>query len=196
MSRVDHLRRLDRVQRSHHLKDEEEATCTKVYYASRTHSQLTQVLPELQRLKLLNSVQVTDRHKPAVEDVPIPRKRNASQRDALEPYADLENCSKQIRTVSLGSRKQLCINDELKAKTQDLDEACRELLGGAYENCLRVRHSSTCVLEKEDKRCPYLPPPGEEVAMLDFRDQILASPHQNLQLVKLLNAPSGISEGH
>lgn len=38
-----------------------------------------------------------------------------------------EACS---RTVSLGSRKQLCINDELRAKSKDLDEGCRELLGG------------------------------------------------------------------
>lgn len=36
----------------------------------------------------------------------------------------------QWRTVSLGSRKQLCINDELRAKRGDLDEKCRELLGG------------------------------------------------------------------
>lgn len=34
------------------------------------------------------------------------------------------------RTVSLGSRKQLCINDEIRTKLNDLDEKCRELLGG------------------------------------------------------------------
>jgi chromosome transmission fidelity protein 1 len=36
------------------------------------------------------------------------------------------------RTVSLGSRKQLCINDELRAKSRDLDESCRELLSGTW----------------------------------------------------------------
>ncbi|KAJ7505517.1 helicase C-terminal domain-containing protein [Mycena galericulata] len=34
------------------LDQEEEPTCTKIYYASRTHSQLAQILPELRRLKL------------------------------------------------------------------------------------------------------------------------------------------------
>jgi chromosome transmission fidelity protein 1 len=32
--------------------------------------------------------------------------------------------------VSLGSRKQLCLNEKLKAKGGDLDERCRELLQG------------------------------------------------------------------
>lgn len=34
------------------------------------------------------------------------------------------------RTVSLGSRKQLCINDELRKHSGDLDEACRQMLSG------------------------------------------------------------------
>jgi chromosome transmission fidelity protein 1 len=38
------------------------------------------------------------------------------------------------RTVTLGSRKQLCINDELRAKYGDLDEKCRELLGGGISH--------------------------------------------------------------
>ena len=34
------------------------------------------------------------------------------------------------RAVSLGSRKQLCINERLKERAGDLDEACRQMLGG------------------------------------------------------------------
>ncbi|KAJ7695957.1 helicase C-terminal domain-containing protein [Mycena rosella] len=112
---------------------EEEPICTKIYYASRTHSQLAQILPELRRLKL---TPVVSSHCGSSE-IPV-------------AYS---------RTVSLGSRKQLCINDEVRSKSKDLDEGCRELLG-----------------EKEAKRCQYLPPIGEETRMLDFRDQILAAP--------------------
>ncbi|TFK20003.1 DNA repair helicase [Coprinopsis marcescibilis] len=165
------MQRLDRVQRSSHLSEEEQMTCTKIYYASRTHSQLSQVLPELRRLKLKESLSVTDFHDPPVPAAPGPdiatwsKKRPVSHLNVDTKVSSSvgnvagEGCDAQFRTVSLGSRKQLCIHEELKAKVRDLDEACRELLGG-----------------KGDKRCPYLPPPGEEVAMVDFRDQILASP--------------------
>lgn len=40
------------------------------------------------------------------------------------------------RAVSLGSRKQLCINDGLRARAGDLDEKCRELLGGRISQLL------------------------------------------------------------
>ncbi|RXW24469.1 hypothetical protein EST38_g1370 [Candolleomyces aberdarensis] len=152
------MEKVDRIQRSRHLhSEEEEVACTKIYYASRTHSQLTQVLPEMSKLKLKQSVSVTNYHDQGCTSEPssLPRKRSLS---VGEDDDNQDECgtNKQFRTVSLGSRKQLCINEELKAKSRDLDEACRELLG-----------------EKAGKRCQYLPPAGEEVAMLDFRDQIL-----------------------
>ncbi|KAG6841256.1 hypothetical protein C0991_000396 [Blastosporella zonata] len=135
----------------HGLADETEPTCTKIYYASRTHSQLTQILPELQRLKLNPRVAS---HHPSNEATPL----STRKRPLDDPDGDEEPTS-SIRTVALGSRKQLCINDELRSKSRDLDEGCRALLG-----------------EKEDKRCQHLPPVGDEEKMLDFRDQILATP--------------------
>ncbi|KAG6837605.1 hypothetical protein H0H93_006126 [Arthromyces matolae] len=127
--------------------DDTEITCTKIYYASRTHSQLVQVIPELQRLKLYP--RATINHHPG----PTSKKRSAE--DAENDDGDAPT----TRTVALGSRRQLCVNDELRHKSRDLDESCRELLG-----------------EKPDKRCQYLPSVDEEEKMLDFRDQILAAP--------------------
>jgi hypothetical protein len=47
--------------------------------------------------------------------------------------ADTHNESPETRFVSLGSRKQLCLNEKLKAKGGDLDEGCRDLLQGATQ---------------------------------------------------------------
>ncbi|THV04455.1 DNA repair helicase [Dendrothele bispora CBS 962.96] len=130
-------------------RDEEEPTCTKIYYASRTHSQLTQVLPELKRLKL----SVVSENISAEENI----FSNGMKRKVKEEEEEENAC--HTNAVALGSRKHLCINDDLRSKSMDLDEACRELLG-----------------EKGEKRCPHLPPLEEEFRMNDFRDQILATP--------------------
>ncbi|KZS97147.1 DNA repair helicase [Sistotremastrum niveocremeum HHB9708] len=95
----------------------DDPTCTKIFYASRTHTQLSQLKIELLKTKHTNT-----------------------------------------RMVPLGSRRNLCINENVRKQT-DLDEACRELQG-----------------EKKGKRCPHLPPLDEEAKMLDLRDSILATP--------------------
>ncbi|KAF9462983.1 helicase C-terminal domain-containing protein [Collybia nuda] len=146
------MAKVDKPSKPGYLDNEVEPTCTKIYYASRTHSQLAQVLPELRRLKL--KLQINSHHPQNWGVAVASGKRGADGSDD-----DEDTPAPHSRAVSLGSRKQLCINDELRARARDLDEGCRELLA-----------------EKRDKRCPYLPPIGEDTRMLDFRDQILASP--------------------
>ncbi|KAJ3917495.1 helicase C-terminal domain-containing protein [Lentinula edodes] len=135
--------------KSHTDSEELEMTCTKIYYASRTHSQLTQVLPELRKLK-------------------IPRCNN------LSSICSDDHKYYQSRALSLGSRKHLCINAELRGRVRDIDEGCRELLA-----------------EKKENRCPYLPPVGEVVRMNEFRDQILATP-KDIEDLALSGRVSGI----
>jgi chromosome transmission fidelity protein 1 len=122
---------IDKAPRTGLVADSEvEPTCTKIYYASRTHSQLAQILPEMRRLKLklrvssLHPLIVTpNTSKPTLQN---PQKRSVDELDD----GDEDASAPCARSVSLGSRKQLCINDELRAKSRDLDESCRELLGG------------------------------------------------------------------
>ncbi|KAJ6512039.1 helicase C-terminal domain-containing protein [Mycena vitilis] len=138
--------------KNHFFDQEEEVTCTKIYYASRTHSQLAQILPELRRLKLSPVLPASSQCSSSIN---VPRKRDAPD----DEQGGGEMPVVYSRTVSLGSRKQLCINEMVRSKSKDLDEGCRELIA-----------------EKGDKRCQYLPPLGEDTRMLDLRDQILASP--------------------
>ena len=117
------------------LNQEEEPACIKIYYASRTHSQLSQILPELRRLRLsplrvppppCNSLADTSRKRVAMDD---------DQDEDEVPVV-------YTRTVPLGSRKQLCINDEVRSKSKDLDEGCRELLEGQFPFAFRTFNES------------------------------------------------------
>ncbi|KAG2758164.1 DNA repair helicase [Suillus brevipes Sb2] len=126
---------------------QDEPSCTKIYYASRTHSQLSQVLPELAKLKF----------KHLTLGGAVPDESTMENMDVNDDKCEVDQ--RHWRTVSLGSRKQLCINEDARSRLGDIDEKCRELLEG-----------------KQHKRCQYLPPVGDDTRMLDLRDQILASP--------------------
>lgn len=116
----------------------EEPDEIKVLFCSRTHSQLSQLVGELRRIKLPSS---------------YPTDINTS----AAPLYSIE----QVKQLSLGSRKQLCINDKvmsLKSVTA-INERCLELQGSK--------------VPKEEK-CPHMPNKENEVQALDFKHHALA----------------------
>jgi chromosome transmission fidelity protein 1 len=81
--------------------------------------------------------------------------------------------------VPLGSRKQLCINDKVRAlakggSDERMNEACLDMQkSGQLDDCMRKVDRAEVVIGKT--RCEYLPGKGEEGKMVDARDSILAT---------------------
>ena len=110
-------------------------SCTKIFYASRTHSQLSQVVPELRKLRREAYRNLdSSTSSPAIQ-IHMTDEARKRKYEPAESEADPFNKHSETRFVSLGSRRQLCLNEELKAKGGDLDERCRELLQGIYLGC-------------------------------------------------------------
>jgi chromosome transmission fidelity protein 1 len=116
----------------------------KIFYCSRTHSQLSQFSNELRRVQL----------PPAIDpDPPGPRQ--------IEVSTELD-ITETIKHVTLGARKNLCINPKVNK------------LGNATainEKCLDLQRSGTAT----ESKCPFLPTKETEAVVNDFRDHALAS---------------------
>ncbi|WWC89834.1 uncharacterized protein L201_004762 [Kwoniella dendrophila CBS 6074] len=121
----------------------EEEDVPKIYYTSRTHTQLRQLTSEL----LKTSFPLSD---------------SSSDNENTDNGNVEAGPSKGISLVPLGSRKQLCINDKVRALVKNggderLNEACLDM-------------------QKSGKaRCEFLPSKSDEGIMLDARDSVLAS---------------------
>lgn len=116
----------------------------KIIYCSRTHSQLSQFINELRRIKVSP---VT------IDEVPAPSEQSSAPEVARE---------EEIRHLTLGSRRNLCINPKVAS------------LRGATainEKCLELQRPGT----PAEHKCPYLPNKDNEPLVNDFRDHVLAS---------------------
>ncbi|KAH8727829.1 helicase C-terminal domain-containing protein [Phaeosphaeriaceae sp. PMI808] len=109
----------------------------KIFFCSRTHSQLAQFTNELARVKL----------PPAL----VPDGQNSTKLDMLV---------EDVKHLTLGSRKNLCINDKVSrlGNATAINERCVELQQGT----------------SADSRCPYIPGKDKESVLHDFRDHTLA----------------------
>lgn len=112
---------------------------TKVFFCSRTHSQLSQFVGELKRVRLPPG---------------LPLERNFGTGNA-------EERAEELKHLSLGSRKNLCINSKVTRLSNPT---------AINERCIELQHSST----PKDKKCAFLPTKENEDQVLDFRDHTLA----------------------
>ncbi|KAK6434693.1 ATP-dependent DNA helicase chl1 [Oleoguttula sp. CCFEE 5521] len=113
----------------------------KIFFCSRTHSQLSQFVGELQRVRLPPGLPADD---PGAHE----------GRTAHE----------EVKQISLGSRKNLCINPKvIKLESQT----------AINERCMELQQSKTPL----DKKCSFLPNKDNQDLVLDFRDHALASVH-------------------
>jgi chromosome transmission fidelity protein 1 len=115
-------------------RNESRPSCTKIFYASRTHSQLSQIVPELRKLRREAHRNVSlSSHSHLTTEGPAGDEGGKRKYEATGSHTDIHNESLETRLVNLGSRKQLCLNEKLKAKGGDLDERCRDLLQGTSQ---------------------------------------------------------------
>jgi chromosome transmission fidelity protein 1 len=113
----------------------------KIFFCSRTHSQLSQFAGELRRVAFPSS---------------IPSDLDTERKD------DLSNLEERVKHLSLGSRKNLCINPKVRALDNNtaINEKCSELQQAGVA---------------ADKKCSFLPSRDDEALALEFRDHVLAT---------------------
>ncbi|XP_038124814.1 ATP-dependent DNA helicase DDX11 [Cyprinodon tularosa] len=125
-------------------EDEElvEEHVTKIYYCSRTHSQLAQFVHEVQK----------------------------------SPF------SKNISLVTLGSRQNLCVNEEVRrlGSVQRINDRCLEMQKNKHE---RVQHEDGAKRKKGPPKsvCPY----NKASALQQMRDEVLGTIQDIEQLLKI-----------
>ncbi|MCJ1285066.1 ATP-dependent DNA helicase chl1 [Xylographa opegraphella] len=112
----------------------------KIFYCSRTHSQLTQFANEVRRVNIPFALQGMT--------------GSGDLKSKTEPLAEL-------KYLSLGSRKNLCINPKVSRL---------ENLSMINERCLELQQPGT----SQDDRCPFIPNKENETLVNDFRDHALA----------------------
>ncbi|KAM0714356.1 hypothetical protein Q7P37_010143 [Cladosporium fusiforme] len=122
-----------------HAEEAEEEL--KIFFCSRTHSQLSQFVGELQRV-----------HLPAG----LPPEKQDNANDATVEITE------EIKQITLGSRKNLCINPKVNKLASQT---------AINERCMELQQSKT----PSDKKCQYIPTKDDERLVLDFKDHALAS---------------------
>ncbi|RKF54277.1 ATP-dependent DNA helicase CHL1 [Erysiphe neolycopersici] len=139
-------------------KDLEIEDEVKIFYSSRTHSQLTQFINELRRPKFPSSI------------TGITTQECSSS--LKEQEIDL------VKHVTLGSRKNLCINPKVRQLGS---------LTSINERCMELQQSST----PKDKKCTFLPNKDNQPLVHSFRDHALAS-IQDIEDMNALGKEIGI----
>ncbi|KAF7914220.1 uncharacterized protein EAF01_000626 [Botrytis porri] len=117
-------------------EDEELDDEMKIFYCSRTHSQLTQFINELRRVEFPPSIPPSEEKK--------------------EPLHE------HLKHLTLGSRKNLCINPKVNKLNS---------VTVINERCAELQQSST----PKEQKCPHLPNKDNKPLVNTFRDHTLAT---------------------
>ncbi|KAL4951328.1 helicase C-terminal domain-containing protein [Aspergillus filifer] len=120
--------------------EEDEDNEVKIFYCSRTHSQLSQFASELRRVKMPSSV----------------------PDDLAQHLTGDKELEERIKHLSLGSRKNLCINPKVAALGNPT---------AINERCLEIQQPNT----SEQQRCSFLPSKEDDLKATSFRDHALAT---------------------
>ncbi|KAL4945329.1 hypothetical protein BDV06DRAFT_185020 [Aspergillus oleicola] len=120
--------------------EEDEDNDVKIFYCSRTHSQISQFANELRRVKMPSSL----------------------PDDLAQRLAEDEELEERIKHLSLGSRRNLCINPKVAALGNPT---------AINERCLEIQQPNTA----EQQRCSFLPSKEDELKTTSFRDHALAT---------------------
>lgn len=123
-------------------EDDDSEEETKIFFCSRTHSQLSQFVNELRRVKLPLSLapELSDRE---------------SKSDGTQDIVE------EMKHVTLGSRKNLCINPKVNKLGSTI---------AINERCLELQQQSS----SGESKCQYLPDKDNEALVHDFRNHALA----------------------
>lgn len=113
----------------------------KIFFCSRTHSQLSQFAGELRRVTFPSS---------------IPSDLDPESKDGLSKLEE------RVKHLSLGSRKNLCINPKVRALENNT---------AINEKCLDLQQAGVAT----DKKCSFIPSKDDEALALEFRDHALAT---------------------
>lgn len=116
----------------------DEGDSVRIFYCSRTHSQLSQFSGELRRVVFPSSI------------------------PSMENGDELETLEENVKHLSLGSRKNLCINPSVR----DLGNSTV-----INERCLDLQQPNVA----SDKKCSYFSSKDDEALVLQFRDHVLAT---------------------
>ncbi|KAL9939403.1 hypothetical protein V8E36_001220 [Tilletia maclaganii] len=167
-------------------EDEEPESTPKIFFASRTHSQLSQFVQELRKTAFSRDVsQGSDKKGMQLNWTNLHAGKSA-QPTQHHP----------VRTVPLGSRKQLCIHPAVqklgtRRGGEAMNEKCLEMMkGGKSKATAKKSQTDTDVVDNAASnkgRCQFLPSNDAlgHSQMLDFRDHALASIHDIEDLASL-----------
>lgn len=134
------MKKLGMNQSEEKAQDDEAKDELKVIYCSRTHSQLSQFASELRKVSMPPSIE------------PLPEDNDTS----------LEVTKEDLRTLTLGSRKNLCINPKVNRLKS---------VAAINERCLELQKPGTAA----EHKCPYMPTKEDQAVVNDFRDAALAN---------------------